>query len=59
MGLVLDAQEVFSERLGGLSELMVSAVVGKTLINELVTPFLLRFCLFRTGEAYAAEDGEK
>jgi len=32
-------------------ELMFSAEVGATLINELLTQFLVRYSLFRTGEA--------
>lgn len=51
IGLTLDASHAFSARLPELCSLMVSAMVGATLFNEFLTPFLLRRALFRTGEA--------
>ena len=49
VGLVLEAKEIFSST--HLSELMVNAVLGSVIINELVTPFFVRFALTKAGEA--------
>lgn len=51
IGLMLEANAVYSPTHPKLCETMVSAVVGATLINELLTPFLVRYSLFRAGEA--------
>ncbi|MFQ5962354.1 MAG: cation:proton antiporter, partial [Candidatus Methylomirabilales bacterium] len=45
VGLVLEAKQVFIPT--ALSEIMVNAVLGSIIINELLTPFLVRFSLFR------------
>lgn len=49
VGLVLDARSALGD--GVLQEIMVSAVLGSVIINELLTPFLVRFSLFKAGEA--------
>lgn len=51
IGLVLEAGERFGEKMPGMASLLVSTVVGATLINELITPFAVRHALFRAGEA--------
>lgn len=51
IGLVLEAGKRFGEYVPELAQLMVSAIVGATLINELITPFAVRFALFKAGEA--------
>jgi Kef-type K+ transport system membrane component KefB len=50
IGLVLDAKglmDAVSPILGGV---VVSAVLGKTLLNEIITPFLVRFTLIKAEE---------
>lgn len=49
VGLVLEAQDTFGS--GEFTRIMVSGVLGSVMINELVTPFLVRFSLFRAAEA--------
>ncbi len=49
VGLVLGAREIFG--LTHLSEVMVNAVLGSVIINELLTPFFVRFSLIKAGEA--------
>ncbi len=49
VGLVLRAKEVFGPTYQ--AEVMVNAVLGAVIINELLTPFSVRFALFRAGEA--------
>ena len=49
VGLVLAAGEVFGDTY--LSEIMVNAVLGSIIINELMAPFFVRFALRRAGEA--------
>ncbi|MBW1791920.1 MAG: cation:proton antiporter [Deltaproteobacteria bacterium] len=48
VGLVLEAKEIFGPT--QLSELMVNAVLGAVIINELLTPFFVRFSLKKAGE---------
>lgn len=50
MGLVLKASNTFSADLPVLSDLMVSGIVGATLVNELFSPFLVRRVLRNAGE---------
>jgi Kef-type K+ transport system membrane component KefB len=50
IGLVLDAKNVIDTVSPMLGALIVSAVLGKTLINEVITPFLVRFALIKAGE---------
>lgn len=52
VGLVLAAKQVFGPTYQ--SEVMVNAVLGSVLINELLTPFFVRFALFRAAEAKTA-----
>ncbi|RZB32050.1 MAG: hypothetical protein SRB1_01669 [Desulfobacteraceae bacterium Eth-SRB1] len=49
LGLVLEARVVFGDTY--LSDIMVNAVLGSVIINELMTPFFVRFSLRRAGEA--------
>lgn len=49
VGLVLAAGEIFGDTY--LSEIMVNAVLGSVIINELMAPFFVRFSLRRAGEA--------
>ena len=49
MGLVLEAKEIFGST--QISELMVNAVLGSVVINELLTPFFVRFSLIKAGDA--------
>lgn len=51
VGLTLDASETLHTGAADrpLLDLMVSAVLGATLLNELITPFILRYALHRAG----------
>jgi len=49
VGLVLEAGAIFGP--SSLLEIMVNAVLGSVIINELMTPFFVRFSLRRAGEA--------
>ncbi len=53
VGLVLEAKEIFVPT--PLSEVMVNGVLGSVIINELLTPFLLRFALVKAGEVTRRE----
>jgi len=48
VGLVLEAKEIFGPT--QLSEMMVNAVLGSVIINEILTPFFVRFSLIKAGE---------
>ncbi|MBL6989565.1 MAG: cation:proton antiporter [Bacteriovoracaceae bacterium] len=50
IGLTLDAKYIIEAISPKMAAIVVSAVVGKTLINEFVTPFLVRYALIKTGE---------
>ena len=50
IGLVLEADIIFSKTLPFLSDLMVNAVIGNTIINELLSPYLVRFSLSKAKE---------
>jgi len=50
IGLVLEADFIFSKTIPFLSDLMVNAVIGTTLINELVSPYFVRFSLKKAKE---------
>ncbi len=50
IGLVLDARDFIDTVSPKLSAVIVGAVLGKTLINEIITPFLVRFALIKAGE---------
>jgi Kef-type K+ transport system membrane component KefB len=47
VGLTLNARDVFAESLGIYADLMVTIVIGATLINEFLTPFFVRFAIGR------------
>ena len=49
VGLVLEAKGIFGP--SQISEVMVNAVLGSVIINELLTPFFVRFSLIKAGEA--------
>lgn len=49
VGLVLMAQDLFGS--SQISDVMVSAVLGSVIINELLSPFLVRRALLKSGEA--------
>jgi len=49
VGLVLEAGVVLGQT--SLSQLMINAVLGSVIINELLAPFFVRFSLFKSGEA--------
>jgi Kef-type K+ transport system membrane component KefB len=49
IGLILEAQNRLQEFIPELASLMLSVVLGKTLINELVSPFLVKFVLKKSG----------
>jgi Kef-type K+ transport system membrane component KefB len=53
IGLILDATPTLNQISPELGELLVSAVVGTTLINELVTPFFVRYALVKAGDVEA------
>ena len=50
IGLVLDAKVFIDTVSPMLGAVIVSAVLGKTLINEIITPFLVRFAMIKAGE---------
>jgi Kef-type K+ transport system membrane component KefB len=47
ISLTLNARDVLEGQLGYFSELMVSIVIGATLINEFLTPFFVRHAIHR------------
>lgn len=51
VGLILAARDIFGPT--AQAELMVNAVLGSVIINELLAPFGVRFALFRAGETGA------
>ena len=52
VALVLEANEIFGPTY--LSELMVNAVLGSVIINELLAPFFVRYSLIKAGETNRA-----
>jgi Kef-type K+ transport system membrane component KefB len=50
IGLMLEVNAVYGQIHPKLCEIMVSAVVGATLVNELLTPFLVRYSLVKSGD---------
>ena len=50
IGLVLEANAIFGSVLPQLSILMVNGIIGATLLNEIISPFLVRFSLKQAGE---------
>ncbi len=50
IGLALDAKDLMDSISPILGSLIVSAVVAKTLLNEIITPFLVRFALIKAEE---------
>ena len=52
LGLVLIAQEIFS---GPVAGLLVNAVIGSVILNELIAPPLVKYALVKAGETAMAE----
>lgn len=50
IGLALDAKDLMDSISPILGSLIVSIVVAKTLLNEIITPFLVRFALIKAEE---------
>jgi len=53
VGLVLLSRETFGA--SPLSDLMINAILGSVIINELIAPPLVRYALIRSGEAEESE----
>ena len=53
VGLVMEAKGIFG--VSSFSEVMVNGVLGSVIINELFTPFLVRFSLYKAGEITRTE----
>lgn len=52
IGLILDAKGQLSNQTPDLANIMLSIVIGKTLINELTSPFLVRYVFKKAGETF-------
>jgi Kef-type K+ transport system membrane component KefB len=52
VGLVLIGRDLFGP--SPMAEIMVNAVLGSVIINELLAPFLVRYALVKAGEATVA-----
>ncbi|NGX56633.1 MAG: hypothetical protein K1060chlam5_00876 [Candidatus Anoxychlamydiales bacterium] len=50
IGLILEAEIIFSPIIPFLSALMVNAVIGQILINELISPYFVRYSLKKAKE---------
>ncbi|MBK6265573.1 cation:proton antiporter [Marivirga sp. S37H4] len=50
IGLILEAQGKLGSEIPALANLMLSIVIGKTLINELISPFFVRYAFKKAGE---------
>ena len=48
VGLVLIAQEIFPRPL--VASILVNAVIGSVIINELIAPPLVKYALLKAGE---------
>ncbi len=55
IGLILEAQNRLNEFIPELAALMLSVVLGKTLINELISPFMVKWVLKKSGELSAQD----
>ncbi len=53
VGLVFDSMDVLGDT--PLAGVIVSGMLGSVILNELLTPFLVRFTLFKAGEARGAK----
>lgn len=54
VGLVLNAKNFLPETVGST---LVNGILGAVVLNELISPFVIRFALKRTGEAGQARNG--
>jgi hypothetical protein len=52
IGLVLIAQEIFPLHL--VANILVNAVIGSVIINELISPPLVKYALLKAGETRTA-----
>jgi NhaP-type Na+/H+ or K+/H+ antiporter len=50
IGLVLEAQSRLNDFIPEMAALMLSVVLGKTLINEIFSPFLVKYVFRKSGE---------
>ena len=50
IGLVMDARTKLSDFIPELSGIMVSIIIGQTLFNEFISPFLVKYVLRKSGE---------
>jgi Kef-type K+ transport system membrane component KefB len=50
IGLILEAQNRLNEFIPEMAALMLSVVLGKTLINELISPFFVKYVLKKSGQ---------
>jgi Kef-type K+ transport system membrane component KefB len=55
VGLILEAGHIFRD--SGLAVILISGVIGSTIIDELVTPFIARHALSQAGETTRIEEG--
>ena len=54
VGLVLMAREIFC--VPEVASIVVNAVIGSVIINELITPPLVKYALIKAGETFKAEE---
>jgi Kef-type K+ transport system membrane component KefB len=54
IGLVLIAQGIFPSHL--VANILVNAVIGSVIINELISPPLVKYALLKAGETHTAEN---
>jgi len=54
VGLVLIAREIF--RVPEVATILVNAVIGSVILNELIAPPLVKYALVKTGETFNAEE---
>ena len=54
IGLVLMAREIF--HVPEVATILVNAVIGTVILNELITPPLIKYALVKTGETFNAEE---
>jgi Kef-type K+ transport system membrane component KefB len=55
IGLVLIAEEIFPAT--PVASILVNAIIGSVIINELIAPPLLKYALLKAGESPIAEEG--
>jgi Kef-type K+ transport system membrane component KefB len=55
VGLVMLAQPILSPELG---EILINGVLASVIINELISPPLVKYAIIKAGEAYREQDSE-